>query len=125
MGFDGARESEDWWSVKGGKVSCHARTDTGGQCSMANSQTDEPPSHESTQPVLGEHSEVGNERNVSLVGILHAKEELSIEQMDNSGSMAEGQDQAASDMIDKMLVRTLVRSFLVVIAGLLSRSGSA
>lgn len=63
-----------------------------------------------------------------MVGILHAKEELSIEQTDDSGSMVEGQDQAASDMIDKMLVGTLVRSFgdrRVVIAGHLSRSGSA
>lgn len=82
---------------------------TRGQCSMVNGQTDEPPSHESTQRVLGEHSEVGNERNFSLVGILHTKEELSIEQTDDSGSMAEGQDQAASDMIDKMLVRWFVR----------------
>lgn len=101
------------------------RQTRGVQCSTANGQTDEPPSHESTQRALGEHSEMGNERNVSLDGILHAKEELSIEQTDNSGSMAEGQDQAASDMIDKMLERALVRSFGVVIAGLLARSGSA
>lgn len=34
-----------------------------GQCSMVNGQTDEPPIHESTLRVIGEHSEVGNERN--------------------------------------------------------------